>query len=160
MNRFLRKHSILSLVLLIALIAAMALSFVSCDKDQSFVGGQTDLQDVASVDSSGNFDESNVVGEGDTSFTFTVVFADQTSKTYTVKTDKTTVGAALVDVGLISGEDSQYGLMVDTVDGVKLEYNTDKMYWAFYINDGYANSGVDSTQIKPDETYSFKATAA
>jgi hypothetical protein len=160
MNRFSRKHSILSLVLLIALIAAMALSFVSCDKKQSSAGDQTDSQAVSVADSVEASDESNVVGEGNTSFTFTVVFADKTSKTYTVKTDKTTVGAALIDVGLISGEDSQYGLMVDTVDGVKLEYNTDKMYWAFYVNDGYANSGVDSTEIRPNEKYSFKATAA
>lgn len=161
MNRFSRKHSILSLVLLIALVAAMALSFVSCDKDQSPEDSGTASNAQASlVESSGESVVDNVVGEGNISFTFTVVFADKTSKTYTVKTDKVTVGEALVDVGLISGTDSQYGLMVDTVAGVKLEWDKDKMYWAFYVNGGYANSGVDSTPIKANETYSFEATGA
>lgn len=158
MNRFSRTHSILSLVLLIALIAAIALSFVSCDKDQSPEESETVAN--TEVGSSGESAADNVVGEGNTSFSFTVVFADKTSKTYTVKTDKATVGEALVDAGLISGTDSQYGLMVDTVSGVKLEWDKDKMYWAFYVNGGYANSGVDSTPIKSDETYSFEATGA
>ena len=158
MNRFSRKQFILSLVLLIALIAAMALSFVSCDKDQSPENSGTVANTEAVL--SGDLAADNVVGEGNTSFSFTVVFADKTSKTYTVKTDKSTVGEALVDTGLISGTDSQYGLMVDTVAGVKLEWDKDKMYWAFYVNGGYANSGVDSTPIKADETYSFEATDA
>ncbi|MBR4013516.1 MAG: DUF4430 domain-containing protein, partial [Clostridia bacterium] len=94
------------------------------------------------------------------SFAFTVKFKDGTTKSYTVKTDKETVGEALVDAKLISGSDSQYGLMVDTVCGEKLEYNTDKMYWAFFVNGQYANSGVDTTKITANETYSFEATPA
>ena len=169
MNRTMKKISILSLVLVIALIAAMALSLVSCDNDAEAT--QTDAQTTAettsettaeasdtSTDTSDTTDE-NVVGVGNTSFTFTVKFKDGTTKTYTVKTDKETVGEALVDAELISGSDSQYGLMVDTVCGEKLIYDTDKMYWAFYIDGQYAMTGVDSTNITANATYSFEATA-
>ena len=100
---------------------------------------------------------SSVIGEGNTQFEFTVTFVDGTSRQYTVKTNETTVGDALSKVGLIAGEESTYGLYVKTVDGVTLDYNTDGKYWAFYINGAYANSGVDTTEIKSGEVYAFKA---
>lgn len=50
----------------------------------------------------------------------------------------TTVGKALLDQGVIAGEDSSYGLYVKTVNGTTLDYDTDGMYWAFYINGEYA----------------------
>ena len=61
------------------------------------------------------------------------------------------------DEGLISGEEGQYGLYVNTVNGITLDYETDGMYWAFYVNDTMAPTGVDMTEIKPGEVYSFKA---
>ena len=167
MNRTMKKHLILSLVLVIALIAAMALSLVSCDNnaDATLTDSQTTAETTSETTAEANDDTSdttdeNVVGVGNTSFAFTVKFKDGTTKSYTVKTDKETVGEALVDAKLISGSDSQYGLMVDTVCGEKLEYNTDKMYWAFFVNGQYANSGVDTTKITANETYSFEATPA
>lgn len=154
MNRIFKKHSILSLVLVIVLIAAMALSVASCDKED------LDNEETTSATEAVTIEEAktdNVVGEGNTSFEFTVVFVDGSSKTYTVKTDKTTVGEALLDAGLIAGEDSQYGLYVKTVDGVTHDYNADGKYWAFYVDGQYAMSGVDTTNIEAGKSYSFKA---
>ena len=154
MNGIFKKHSILSLVLVIVLIAAMALSVVSCDKED------LDNEETTSATEAVTTEEAktdNVVGEGNTSFEFTVVFVDGSSKTYTVKTDKTTVGEALLDAGLIAGEDSQYGLYVKTVDGVTHDYNADGKYWAFYVDGQYAMSGVDTTNIEAGKSYSFKA---
>ena len=34
--------------------------------------------------------------------------------------------------------------------------NTVGMYWALYINDEYAQSGVDTVEIKEGDSYSFK----
>ena len=50
--------------------------------------------------------------------------------------------------------------MVDTVNGIKYDYNTDGAYWAFYVNGEYAMSGVDSTDIVDGTTYSMVATKA
>lgn len=163
MNRIFKKHSILSLVLVIVLIAAMALSVVSCDKKDGGeeTTGVTELQTEAQASTDENDAEenrpANAVGVGNKSFVFTVTFVDGTSKEYTVYTDKTTVGEALLDTGLIAGEDSQYGLYVKTVDGVTLDYNTDGKYWAFYVDGKYATAGVDSTAIEAGKVYTFKA---
>ena len=60
-------------------------------------------------------------------------------------------------MGLIAGEDSDYGLYVKTVNGVTVDYDTDGKYWAFYVDGEYAATGVDSTDITAGATYTFKA---
>ena len=77
--------------------------------------------------------------------------------TFTVKTDADTVGKALLDQGVIAGEDSSYGLYVKTVNGITLDYDTDGMYWAFYINGEYAQTGVDATGVEDGAVYAFRA---
>ena len=65
------------------------------------------------------------IGEGAKSFTMEVVDKDGGKVTFTVKTDADTVGKALLDQGVIAGEDSSYGLYVKTVNGITLDYDTD-----------------------------------
>ncbi len=96
------------------------------------------------------------VGEGATQFTFEVVDMDGNTTLFTVNTDKKAVGEALLDVDLIAGEDSEYGLYVKTVNGITADYDVDQTYWAFYIDGEYAMTGVDSTDVVAGSTYSFK----
>ena len=77
--------------------------------------------------------------------------------TVTVNTDATTVGQALVDLGLIDGKDGEYGLYVKTVNGETLDWDTDGKYWSFYIDGQYAMTGVDSTDVVAGGVYAFKA---
>ena len=150
MNRILKKSkNILSLLLIVMLVAAMALSMVSCDKE-----GTKELPDNQEENSQ---EKVIALGEGETSFTFKVVFGDKSSKTYTINTNKTTVGDALSELGLISGEEGPYGLMVLTVDGETHNYDVDQSYWAFYVNGEYGMTGVDKTDIVEGTTYSFEA---
>ncbi len=100
--------------------------------------------------------EAVTVGEGQTSFEFSVIY-DGTETPYIVRTDREFVGEALMDNGLIDGEPGAYGLYVKVVNGITLDYDTDGMYWAFYINGEYAMSGVDTTPITEGESYSFRA---
>lgn len=141
---------LLSSVLCIVLIAAMAL-MTGCNDNPA-----TDAVSSAVTDTVSKTEVTNV-GEGDTQFKFTVVDKDGKETEFLVSTDKTTVGAALLDAKLIAGEDSQYGLYVKTVNGITLDFDTDGLYWAFYVNGEYAMSGVDTTEIKSGETYTFKA---
>ncbi len=97
------------------------------------------------------------LGEGATKFTFTVTNPDGTEKAYEISTDKTVVGEALEELGLIQGEEGPYGLYVKTVNGITVDYDKDGMYWAFYINGEMAPTGVDKTDITAGATYSFKA---
>ena len=96
-----------------------------------------------------------LLGEGKTSFNFTVKDGEGNTKSFIIKTDKTIVGEALQELGLIEGEESQYGLYVKKVDGITADYDTTGTYWAFYINGEMAMSGVDTTEIIPNAEYSF-----
>ena len=126
------NKKLLSLILSMMLIVAMAFCATGC----------------------GN--KNKTVGTGDKEFTFTVVDAEGKETVFEVKTDKTTVGEALVEEGLIVGEESEYALYVKTVNGITVDYDTDGKYWAFYVNDEYATSGVASTDIVEGDSYAFK----
>jgi len=97
-----------------------------------------------------------VVGEGATVFPFVVVDADGNEKQFEVHTEKTMVGDALLELGLIAGDTAEYGLYVKTVNDITVDYDADGKYWAFYINGEYAMTGVDTTPITEGEEYSFK----
>ena len=150
------KHSkkLLSFIFCMALIVAMALFTTGCNDstDNGTPSGegteaniQTDAQAV-----------SNQLGEGSTKFTFTVVDKEGNETPFEIHTDKETVGDALAELGLIDGEEGDYGLYVKTVNGITADYDKDGVYWAFYVNDEYAPSGVDSTVITEGNHYSFK----
>ena len=96
------------------------------------------------------------IGKGSTSFIFRVTDAQGYDTLYRVYTDKKKVGEALIDCGLIAGEDSQYGLYVKTVNGITVDFEKDKAYWSFYINNEYAMTGVDQTDIVAHAEYCFK----
>ena len=81
------------------------------------------------------------------------VKAEEKTVTFTVNTDKETVGDALIEHNLIDGEDGDYGLYIKVVNGITADYDVDKSYWAFYIDGEYATSGVDTTDIDENVTY-------
>lgn len=98
-----------------------------------------------------------VLGEGNISFAFTVVDLEGNTTAFEIHTDKDTVGSALLELGLIDGDDSEYGLFVKTVNNITVDYDKDGKYWAFYVDGEYATSGVDTTPITDGASYSFKA---
>ena len=68
------------------------------------------------------------------------------------------VGEALVAEGLIEGHETEYGLYIDTVNGITADWDNDQTYWAFYINGEYATTGIDGTEIVADTTYDLTLT--
>lgn len=96
-----------------------------------------------------------VKGEGSTAFDFHVTDLDGTVTKFRVNTDAQTVGEALLAVDLIAGDASDWGLYVTSVNGITADWNTEKAYWAFYIDGEYAQTGVDATEITAGATYSF-----
>lgn len=100
--------------------------------------------------------DGGTLGEGQTEFAFVVVDGAGQETQFQIRTDEATVGAALLKLGLIAGDEGQYGLYVKTVNGITVDYDTDGKYWAFYVDEEYASTGVDSTQVVQGGTYSFK----
>ena len=86
------------------------------------------------------------------------VKAEDQLVTFTIKTDKDTVGAALLEHGLIAGEEGAYGLYIKQVNGITADYDVDQTYWSFYINGEYAMTGVDTTEITEGATYRLEYT--
>ena len=146
---------ILTLILCIVLIAATALFATGCNKTEGDTPETTDSVTTA-ADTTAKEDDSNVLGEGENQFTFKVVDGEGNETVFLVNTDKTTVGDALLELGLIEGEDGDYGLYVKKVNGILADYDVDGTYWAFYVNGEYAMSGVDTTEIENGAEYSFK----
>ncbi len=158
-------RKLLSFVLCIVLIAAMALLATGCsDKKETPQTGATtaptEKPEATQATKAPTPAEVIEKGEGKTAFNFEVTDLDGKTTKFLVKTDKTVVGEALQELGLISGENGPYGLMVDTVNGITADYNKDKAYWAFYTNGEYATKGVDQTTIDPTATYAFVKTPA
>lgn len=146
-TKFLSK---LSLILCITLIAAMVCTMVSCDnkKEDEETKAETSIETTAETTGS------NVLGEGDVAFTFTV--RDGESKeVFEIRTDKATVGEALIELGLIEGEEGPYGLYVKKVNGITADFDVDGTYWAFYIDGEYAMTGVDTTEVEDGREYTF-----
>ncbi len=149
--------SLIAMLLTIAMIFAMA----GCGPQNQELPEQPTTEAQESVQTTEATEETTqteamVIGEGKTKFLFTVVDKDGNETSFTVSSDKETVGEALLEVSLIAGEEGPYGLYVKTVNGITVDYDTDKAYWAFYVDGEYAMSGVDKTDIEEGKTYSFK----
>ena len=131
--------------LCIVLIVAMALVTTGCSDNTE----PTETPDPSQL-------PVTVIGEGETVFYFIAVDLDGLMTKYEVHTNETTVGAALIGLELISGDMGEYGLYVKTVNGVTLDWDTHGKYWALYIGEEYALTGVDQVEIVPGTTYTFQ----
>ena len=151
--------------LLLALMLSLTLIFVvSCnDETEAPATSSTATNDSSSTDTqdkipaeglwaSATYRNDTTLGQGEKTFTF-VVEIDNQSVNFTINTNKSTVGEALLELNLIEGEEGAYGLYVKKVNGVLADYDVDRTYWAFYINGEYASSGVDTTDIVSGTTY-------
>ena len=146
----------LSLILCMVLIAAMTLFTTGCsdtkDDNKETATSTSDAGETTGADKS----DSNVLGKGETSFTFSVTDVEGKETVYTINTDKKTVGEALLELDMIAGDEGEYGLYVKTVNGITVDYDKDGKYWAFYIDGEYAMTGVDVTDIEEGASYAFK----
>ncbi|MBE6757622.1 MAG: DUF4430 domain-containing protein [Ruminococcaceae bacterium] len=140
-----RKYHLLSFLLCAVLIAAMALSMLGCNEQPN-----PPSSDAASAT------EGTTATTAKVTFTLTVTDKDGHSEDFTISTEKTIVGDALLEEGLIAGDEGAYGLYVKTVNGITADYDTDGTYWAFYVNGEYAAKGVDQTEIVAGADYAFK----
>ncbi len=141
--KFTSNKKFTSLLLCMMLIVAMALT-AGCGEKKNEEPLGTPLF------------EGGVMGEGRTAFDFVVVDKEGKETAFEIHTDKTIVGDALLELGLIAGEEGAYGLYVKQVNGITADYDVDQTYWAFYINGEYGMTGVDVTNIEAGATYSFK----
>lgn len=90
--------------------------------------------------------------EGSKAFTVTVVHADGSEKKFDYRTDAEKLGAFLEEKGLIDSQGADQG-MFHTVDGEKADWNVNQSYWAFYVGEDYAMTGIYDTLIEDGAAY-------
>ena len=127
--------------LTLALTLLLTLSLLSC----SLFGNKDVWEDAV-------YTEDTTLGEGAKTVTVELEVEDHLI-TFTVLTDETVLGDALVSIGLISGEEGPYGLYVKVVNGMTADFDRDGHYWSLLIDGDYAMTGVDSTEITEGTVY-------
>ena len=121
------------------LVLIMALSFVSCT-------------DKADVWKDALYTEDTTLGEGAKTVTVKVE-ADERIVVFTVKTDLDNLGAALLDVKLVEGENGPYGLYIKRVNGILADYDVDRHYWSVSKDGIDLMTGTESEKISGGEHY-------
>ena len=99
---------------------------------------------------------------GTKNITIEVVNKAQESTSYKVKTDAEYLRQAMEDAkGLtFEGTESEYGMVVNTVNGETADFNVDGSYWSFYINGEYCNYGIDSQPVTDGDAFQIVYTVS
>lgn len=99
---------------------------------------------------------------GSKAITIEVVDDRQETTAYQLQTDAEFLRQAMEETENLSfsGTESEYGMMVDTVNGLTADYNTNGAYWSFYVNGDYCNYGIDSQPVLDGDNFSIRYTLA
>lgn len=108
----------------------------------------------------GTFREKPV--EGSKAITIEVINRADESKEYEVKTDAEFLRQAMEEAEELqfSGQESEYGMMVEVVNGESAVYDKDGAYWSFMVNGEYCNNGIESQPIEDGDEFQIVYTEA
>lgn len=121
---------ILSVLLVLTLTAAAFMSFVGCEKPKG--------------------------DDSEKTITVTVIDDKGEEKVFTITTNSPNLRGALEQEKLIEGDESEYGLYVKVVNGLRADYDEDGAWWGFYKDGVQLPSGVDTTIISDGDKYEIK----
>ena len=106
------------------------MSFVGCEKPK------------------GNNDEKTI--------TVTVIDDKGEKTVFTITTNSPNLRGALEQEKLVEGDESEYGLYVKVVNGLRADYDKDGAWWGFYKDGVMLPSGIDDTVISDGDKYEIK----
>lgn len=133
-----KKKIVRGLALLLALLLAVS-GLSGC--------GQSPAQDSSAASTAA----------AEKSFTLTVVHKDGSEKELSLTTKELYLGAALETQGVITGEEGQYGLYIQTADGETADES--KQEWWCLTKDGeMTETGVDTTEIADGDRFELTLT--
>lgn len=159
MNKFLKK------IIVISVVTMLVLSVTSCQSqplktqtpEYPQTGNPTPALTVSDLWSNAKYTENTEIGKGSKTITVEVI-AEAKSVIFTLKTDATTLGEALIEEKIVEGENAQYGLYIKYANGIRADYDLDKAYWGLTKNGGYLMTGADKTNISDGERYELTYT--
>ena len=138
---------------LVSVMLVISMLLISC----SFIGTQgnndnSQAENQNDIWTNALYQNDIEIGEGAKTVQVEVK-AGEKSVTFTIHTDKETLGDALLEHNLIAGEKGAYGLYIKLVNGIEADYDKDGTYWAFYKNGEMMMVGVDGAVIADGEHY-------
>lgn len=99
---------------------------------------------------------------GEKLVTIEVISQTQETVTYSLHTDAEYLRQAMEETeGLtFSGTEGSFGLMIDTVNGVRADYRLDHAYWSILVNGEYASYGIDTQPVADGDAFTIAYTPA
>ncbi len=150
------KKPILIIIALVTILTLGACSGGTQSPESTTADALTTLDAAAGA---GVIEEDTTIGEGSLELTVKVVTEDKTL-TLTVLTDATVLGDALIENGLVEGEEGPYGLYIKKVNGISAVYETDGAYWSLSVNGETALTGADGIETEDGAVYELVYTKA
>lgn len=98
------------------------------------------------------YTEDTSFGDGEKEVSVTVV-AGENDVVLTLHSDKDNLGDALLEHGLVEGEDGPYGLYIKSVNGIVADYDIDKTYWSLSKEGDYMTTGVSETPFEDGDSF-------
>lgn len=95
--------------------------------------------------------------QGAKSITIEVIDNEEKLTEYKVNTDVEYLRQAMEEAeGLeFSGTESEYGLMLGSVNGLYADYSVDGAYWSVLVNGTYGMYGIDSQPVMDGDVYTI-----
>ena len=97
--------------------------------------------------------------EGAKAYAVTVVHSDGPQKVFLYRTDAEFLDDALLAEGLIAGEEGPYGLTIITVDGEDAVWDSDNAYWAIWIGEEMATTGISEIPVYDGSSFRLEYTS-
>lgn len=113
----------------------------------------------AAVTTAENADAETVTEAAGKSITIKVKNAAGDEAVYDVVTNAEFLRGAMddaADLGFTyAGTDSDYGIMIETINGEDAIYSVDGSYWSIYVNGEYGMYGADSQPVADGDVFEF-----
>ncbi len=106
--------------------------------------------DTAALWASATYSADTTLGEGASTVRVEVTAGEKTV-TFTIKTDKATLGEALFEHGLVNDP-----VFFDTCNGIKADWNKDKASWAFYVDGELSAFGIGDAKAAATSEHAYK----
>ena len=110
-----------------------------------------------------HFASAKNVQKGSKECSLTVTDDSGTSKTYECSTDAEYLRQLMDELSAdqtqefsYEGSEGQYGLFINTVNGLTADYDKDHAYWAIYVDGEYAQNGADTQPVNDGDKFELK----
>jgi len=100
--------------------------------------------------------------KGSKTVTIEVVDDKGTSVKYEVKTEAEYLQGVMDETENLTYEaiDGEYGLMIQSVNGIRAVFEENSAYWAFYINGEYCSYGISEQPVADGDAFKIEYTPA